>query len=165
MDIDDVLVNVHGDSHVVHGDVHHDCFNKWINPENLRFLSQYIAEIWSFIPVNIPFNIDDALVDVDGDVLVDAHHYGYHGWVSPDNFRFLSQLIAAIWSFICVDIVDVIVDVHCVVHVFYLDAQHDGYDGLVDPENYSFLWQRIAYIWYFITVNVHVDVDGVLVVV
>ena len=27
LDIDDVLVDVHGDVHIFHGDVHHDCYD------------------------------------------------------------------------------------------------------------------------------------------
>ena len=46
------------------------------------FLSQWKAEIWYFINVDVHVDVEDVLVDVHGDVrvgLVDAHHDGYDG--------------------------------------------------------------------------------------
>ena len=92
----------------------------------LMLMMRAMKDAWSW-----KFQVDDLLVDVPGNVWVDAHNYGYDGLVSPENFWFLWQLIAVIWSFIHIDIGDV----HCFVNVFCLGAQHDGYDGWVDPEN------------------------------
>ena len=78
------------------GDVHHECYDGWIIPENFRFLSQCIAEIWSFIPVNVHFDIDDVLVDVHGDehvVHVDAYDEGYKGLLDLESSRLTMPLL------------------------------------------------------------------------
>ena len=63
------------DGYVVHFDTHLDGYDGWVDPENFRILSQWIAGI-------------DVYVDVDF-VIAYAHCDGYDGWVDLENFIFI----------------------------------------------------------------------------
>ena len=74
----------------------------WVDPENFWFLSQWIAELWYFISVDVHVDVDDVLVDVNVDVHIivsDVHPNGNGCWAHPENFRFLSLLRTENWYF------------------------------------------------------------------
>ena len=52
------------------------------DPENFRFLSEWIAEKWYFIPIDANVDVDDVLVDVHVKLVHnDSHPDHYYGFV------------------------------------------------------------------------------------
>ena len=93
VDVDDSLVDVHAEVNVGPFYSYYDGVDERLDPENFRFLSHWIADIWYFISADLHVDVDDVLADGNVDVHVvhvDVDHDGYDGWVHPESFSFLS---------------------------------------------------------------------------